>query len=274
VGRLDGKVAVITGAARGMGASHAAVFVAEGARVVLTDVLAEEGTALAERLGPSATFVCHDVGDEHGWREVIGLAKSAYGKLDILVNNAGIVVRELTEKLSLADYERVLRVNQIGPFLGIRTAIPALREAGGGSIVNVSSINGLRGTAGTVAYSSSKYALRGITQTVALEVVADGIRVNTVLPGNTTTHMTTDSLSAEAAAAAEAQAAKVIPMGRHARAAEISQLVLFLASDESSYITGAEYVIDGGWSARLAIPEEWDITHSHEAAAAATPAVS
>lgn len=258
MGRLDGKVAVITGASQGMGASHAARFVAEGAKVVLTDVLTDEGAALARDLGPAATFHPHDVGDEDGWNDVVALAQNTYGKLDTLVNNAGIVVRALTEDLSLADYERVLRVNQIGTFLGIRTAIPALRAAGGGSIVNIASINGMRGTAGTIAYSSTKYAIRGMSQTVALEVASDGIRVNTVLPGNTTTPMTTERLPAEVAAAAEAAAGGVIPLGRQGRPEEVSNLVLFLASDESSYITAAEYVIDGGWSAKLALPPGWE----------------
>lgn len=258
MGRLDGKVAVITGAAQGMGAAHAAMFVAEGAKVVLTDVLTDEGTALAQELGPAATFHTQDVGDEDGWNDVVALAQSTYGKLDILVNNAGIVVRATAETLSLADYERVLRVNQIGTFLGIRAAIPALRAAGGGSIVNIASINGMRGTAGTIAYASTKYAIRGMSQTVALEVASEGIRVNTVLPGNTTTPMTTERLPAEIAEVAEAAAGRAIPLGRQGRPEEVSHLVLFLASDESSYITGAEYVIDGGWTAKLAIPQEWD----------------
>ena len=246
MGRLDDKVAIITGAARGMGAEHARRFVAEGAHVVLTDVLEEQGKVLVDSLGEAATFARHDVSDEHGWADVVALAERTYGHLDVLVNNAGIVRQALLTETDPALYDRVVAVNQVGVFLGMRAAFPALERAGGGSVVNVSSINGIRGSIGSAAYVSSKFAVRGLTQVGALEGASLGIRVNSVHPGLIATPMVEEVADADAMAFMES----TIPMARAARPEEVTALVLFLASDESSYVTGSEHVVDGGWLAK------------------------
>lgn len=247
MGRLEGKVAIITGAARGMGAEHARRFVAEGADVVLTDVLDADGEQVAAELGSAALYLHHDVSEEARWAEVVAAAQQRYGKVDVLVNNAGIVAIAPIEQLDLETYQRVVAVNQVGVFLGTRAVLPALERAGGGSIVNISSINGLRGTAGGAAYVSSKFAVRGLTQVTALEGAARGIRANSVHPGLIETPMVVQE---DTRAAVEAMAA-AIPLGRAAQSSEVTGLVLFLASDESSYITGSEFVVDGGWLAKF-----------------------
>ncbi len=245
-GRLAGKVALISGGARGMGEAHARRFVAEGARVVLGDVLTEPGRALADELAAAARFVELDVTNESDWEAAVDATAAAYGKLDILVNNAGVLHFDALERTALADYERVVRINQTGVFLGMKHAIPAMRSAGGGSIVNISSMAGLQGVAGAIAYSASKWAVRGMTKTAALEVGPDGIRVNSVHPGGIDTPMV-----AGAAATDETRGGAYAryPIPRIGRPEEVAELVCWLASDASSYSTGAEFVIDGGASA-------------------------
>jgi 3alpha(or 20beta)-hydroxysteroid dehydrogenase len=249
--RLAGKVAIITGAARGQGEAEARLFAAEGARVVLADVLEEQGRAVAESIGSAATFERLDVSSEDDWARVVRAAQAHAGGLTTLVNNAGIVGYSAFEDTSLEDYLRVIRVNQIGTFLGMRTAIPALVAAGGGSIVNVASVEGLRGSNGLVAYGSSKWAIRGLTKIGAVELARRGIRVNTLLPGSVDTPMSAppegveidrDALFADR------------PMSRVGRPEELAQAALFLASDESSYISGAELVVDGAWTAGSLTP--------------------
>ena len=242
--RLDGKVALITGAARGMGAAEARLFVAEGAKVVLTDVLEQEGRALATELGAGARFLRHDVADLAEWRAAVRAAVENFGGLDVLVNNAGIYQPASLDETSLDLFERMWRVNQLGVFLGMQAAAPAMRARGGGSIVNISSIAGLRGFPGALAYVGTKWAVRGMTKTAATELAADRIRVNSVHPGLIDTPMI-------AANSAETNAAVVAgtPLKRAGTAEEVAKLVAFLASEESSYITGAEVAIDGGWTA-------------------------
>ncbi|MEH1126383.1 glucose 1-dehydrogenase [Micromonospora sp. CPCC 206061] len=244
--RLDGKVALITGGARGMGKSHARHFVAEGARVVIGDVLDERGAAVAEKLGPdSCRYVHHDVTSEDDWAAAIAATLSAYGRLDVLVNNAGILRHAAIADMPLADFREVLEVNLVGCWLGVKHAIAPMTEAGGGSIVNVSSIEGFVGAAGLSAYSASKFALRGLTKTAAQELGQYGIRVNSVHPGGVLTPMAVGAAQAFSHVDPEAFL-KAQPIARFAESVEVSRLVAFLASDEASYATGAEFVVDGG----------------------------
>ena len=242
-GDLDGKVALISGAARGMGAEEARLFASQGARVVLGDVLDEEGEKTAAEIGESAIYQHLDVTSESDWAAAVAKTESAFGKLDVLVNNAGILRFGPLEATPLEEYELVIRINQIGPFLGMKAAIPAMRRAGGGSIVNISSLAGMVGIAGAVSYTSSKFALRGMTKVAALELGSSGIRVNSVHPGGVDTPM---ALSVGDDVEPDEAREYTTPIPRIGRPEEIAQMVLFLASEKSSYCTGSEYVVDGG----------------------------
>jgi 3alpha(or 20beta)-hydroxysteroid dehydrogenase len=243
VGRLEGKVALISGAARGQGAAEARLFVEEGARVVLGDVLDELGNELAAQLGDAALFQRLDVTREQDWRGAVDATTTRFGRLDVLINNAGIVRGGALEHTSLDDYLAVIEVNQVGCFLGMRSVIPAMRAAGGGSIVNVSSTAGLEGVRGIVGYVASKFAIRGMTKTAALELGHDGIRVNSVHPGAIQTPMLgQDDFDPERMKAIFGGQ----PIPRVGQPEEIARMVLFLASDESSFSTGCEFVADGG----------------------------
>jgi 3alpha(or 20beta)-hydroxysteroid dehydrogenase len=245
--RLDGKVALITGAARGQGAAAARRFVEEGARVTIADIRDELGKELAAELGAAAIYQHLDVTSEEDWTAAVAETLSTFGQLDILVNNAGIVHVSSIVDTSLADYERVIKVNQVGTFLGMRAVIPALKDAGGGSIVNVSSVEGLGGMPYLAAYTASKFAVRGMTKAAAMELGGFGIRVNSVHPGVIDTEMVR-----EAAGGAEVDMSRVgkrVALRRVGRPEEIANLQVFLASDESSYSTGAEFVADGGATA-------------------------
>ena len=245
--RLDGKVALISGAARGQGEAEARLFVAEGARVVLGDVLDETGEKVAASLGDAALYQSLDVTREADWQTAVERAQSAFGRLDVLVNNAGIVTPPAPlEETPLEAFERVLRVNQIGVFLGMKTCVPALRDAGGGSIVNISSIAGLEGVEGSIAYVSTKFAVRGMTKTAALELGRYGIRVNSVHPGGVATPMVQ---SGDFDGIDQDDAYQSTPIPRIGQPEELARLVLFLASDESSFSTGSEFVADGGYTA-------------------------
>jgi 3alpha(or 20beta)-hydroxysteroid dehydrogenase len=246
--QLAGKVAIITGAAHGMGAAHARRFCAEGARVLLTDVAADEGRALAGELNHAsdgcAAFAEHDVSAEDGWAEVVAKAVEAFGGLDILVNNAGIHWTRSIEDETLAGFQRAIDVNLIGTFLGIRAVIAPLRARGGGSIINICSLAGTTGLGWHGAYGASKWGARGLSRTAANELGADGIRVNAVMPGAIETSM----LPADREGLGDARFAR-LPLGRAGQPDEVSSLVVFLASDQSSYITGGEFAADGGSAA-------------------------
>ena len=244
--RLSGKIALITGGSRGMGASHARGFVAEGARVILTDVNVKAGAALAAELGPNARFIEHDVTSREGWRHAVAQGEANFGLINVLVNNAGVLGPLGTKIVELeeVDYLKVCAINQHSIFLGMQATIPSMLRAGKGSIVNISSISGLVANYGApnVAYIASKFAVRGLTKGAAIEYGRNNIRVNSVHPGYTLTPMMTEATGGEGGDALSS----LIPLGRIADSQEVTNLVLFLASDESSYITGAEHVIDAG----------------------------
>jgi 3alpha(or 20beta)-hydroxysteroid dehydrogenase len=250
MGRLAGKVALITGAARGQGAAEARLFAAEGAKVVLTDVLDEDGALVAKELGDGARFVHHDVTEPADWTAAVGAAVDGYGRLDVLVNNAGVFRYTPLATTPVEEFDEVIRINQRSVFLGMQAVIGAMTAAGGGSIVNVSSIAGLRGSPGTAAYSASKWAVRGLTKVAALELAPLRIRVNSVHPGIIDTPMLHDLLFTGEAAAKEAIASR-IPMGEVATAEQVARMALFLASDESDHSTGSEFVVDGGLTAAI-----------------------
>jgi len=237
----------VTGAARGTGAATAEVFVAEGAQVVLGDVNEAGCAAVAEALGPAARAVRLDVGSEDDWRAAVARCEAELGRVDVLVNNAALLHVAALEDTRLADFERLVRVNQIGPFLGIRAVVPAMRRAGGGSIVNVSSVDGLAGKNGVVAYASTKWALRGIAKVAALELGRYGIRVNSVHPGVIDTELLYENPIMRREDLTPVL--RTVPLGRMAQPSEVATLALFLAGDESSYCTGGEFIVDGGVTA-------------------------
>jgi len=242
--RLQGKIALITGGARGMGESHAGGFIAEGAKVIITDIRTEQGEALANKLGPNAIFVEHDVASRADWQRVVAVGQDKFGLIDVLVNNAGIAMPKAnTVDLSEADYMRVCAINQHSVFLGMQAVIPSMLKVGRGSIVNISSISGLAANYGfpNAAYVASKFAVRGMTKATAIEFGPQNIRVNSVHPGFIRTPMMVEGTDEKGG-----DATSLIPLGRIAEPSEVTNLVLFLASDESSFITGSEYVIDGG----------------------------
>lgn len=247
MGKLTGKVAIVTGAARGMGACTARLFVEEGAVVVMGDVLDDLGQALAKELGSNAHYVHLDVSQEADWAKAVELADSL-GSLQVLVNNAAILHAASIEDTKPADYRRVVDVNQVGAFLGIRAVVPAMKRAGKGSIINISSIDGLQSKNGLAAYSSTKWALRGLTKAAAIELGKYGIRVNTVHPGGVNTAMGNATEDAEDALN---QFYTQHPIPRVGRPEEIARMTAFVASDEASYSTGSEFVVDGGWHAGL-----------------------
>ncbi|RST77252.1 glucose 1-dehydrogenase [Siminovitchia acidinfaciens] len=241
--RLDGKIAIITGAAQGMGASHARKFIEEGAKVVLTDLNVEKGNALAAELGENALFVKHNVTSDDDWTTVVAETEKAFGPLNVLVNNAGITMAKSILEVTEEEYRRIVDINQVSVFLGMKAVIPSMQKASGGSIVNISSINGL--VAGTIGYTDTKFAVRGMTKAAAIEVAHYGIRVNSVHPGVIATPMVVQ----EDTKASVEEFSKHIPLKRIAQSEEVSSLVVYLASDESSYSTGAEFIVDGGLTA-------------------------
>ncbi len=242
--RMEGKVAIITGAAQGMGAAHARRLVEEGAKVVLTDLNEEKGQATAAELGENALFVKQNVTSAEDWAKVVEEAEKAFGKVDVLVNNAGITMAKSILQTTEEEYRRIVDINQLSVFLGMKTVIPAMQKAGGGSIINISSMNGL--VAGAIGYTDTKFAVRGMTKAAAIECANYGIRVNSIHPGVIATPMVVQE---DTKAAVEAFS-KHIPLKRVAQSEEVSNMVLFLASDESSYSTGSEFVIDGGLTAQ------------------------
>ena len=247
--RLEGKVALISGGARGQGAVEAKMFAQEGAKVVFGDIRDQEGQqveAQIRELGGEATYTHLDVTREADWRSAVDTAVDRYGKLDILINNAGIAIWKGVEDTSEEDWDRVMAVNAKGVFLGTKLAIPAMRRAGGGSIINISSTAGLRGSPGLAAYTASKGAVRLFTKSTAIQYAGDNIRCNSVHPGGVDTPMVQEAPDDPARQDARLRT----PMGRRAAPEEIAYGVLYLASDESSFVTGSELVIDGGRSAQ------------------------
>jgi 3alpha(or 20beta)-hydroxysteroid dehydrogenase len=251
MGRLEDKVVIVTGAARGTGAATAEVLVEEGARVVLGDVEAEGCAALAKRLGGAARGLRLDVGREADWSEAVGLATSAFGRLDGLVNNAALLHLAALEDTQVGDFERLVRVNQIGPFLGMRAVVAPMRAAGRGSIVNVSSVDGLAGKNGVAAYASTKWALRGLSKVAALELGRYGIRVNTVCPEAGSAEMLRpylpDGIDVEKVLARQ-QPLLATQQGRSIaeRVRDVAKLIAFLLSDDAASCTGADFAVDGG----------------------------
>ena len=241
--KLLDEVAIVTGGARGMGESHVRRFVEEGAKVVFTDINEEIGEKLSSELGDNALFVKHDVTDEAGWQEVVEKTEAAFGPVNVLVNNAGISMSKSIFDMSVEDYKKIIDINQVSVFLGIKAVLPSMQKAEGGSIVNISSMNGIVG--GAVGYTDSKFAVRGLTKAAALQVGHLGIRVNSVHPGVIETPMVTEGDAVEQIK----EFAKHIPMRRMAQSEEVTNMVLFLASNESSYSTGSEFIIDGGLTA-------------------------
>jgi 3alpha(or 20beta)-hydroxysteroid dehydrogenase len=242
--RLAGKVAIITGAARGMGAEEARLFVSEGAKVVVGDLLDADGQLVAAELGPDAVYVHLDVTDEASWAGALRAAQESFGPPDVLVNNAGILRYSPLLTMAKDEFEAILAVNLVGPFLGMKVVGASMVKAGrGGSIVNVSSTGGMIGMSMIGGYVASKWGLRGLTKSAAIEFGKAGIRVNSVHPGGVRTPMT-DPDGTGAAVSEQMFAAQPIP--RIGRPEEIAALVAFLASDESSYSTGSEFVADGG----------------------------
>lgn len=235
-GRVEGKVALISGGARNIGGASARLLVAEGARVVIGDLLDEEGRALADELGERARYVHLDVTSEEDWAAAVETTVAEFGRLDVLFNNAGIFNGGMLQRYRTAQWQEMLDVNLTGAFLGARAAADALIAAGGGSIINTSSIEGLRGTPWAHGYVASKWGLTGLTKSLAMELAQHGVRVNSLHPGRISTPAT-DQMPENLIP---------IPLGRPGQPDEVAAFVLFLASDESSFATGSEFVVDGG----------------------------
>ncbi|MEU2559160.1 glucose 1-dehydrogenase [Streptomyces longispororuber] len=260
MGKLDGRVVIVTGGARGQGEQEARLFVAEGAGVVIGDVLDEQGKALADELGERARYTRLDVRGEDDWAAAVALAREAFGKVDGLVNNAGILRFNELVNTPLEEFQEVVQVNQTGVFLGIKTVAPHIADAGGGTIVNVSSYAGLTGMAYVGAYSATKHAVVGLTRVAALELARRRVRVNAICPGAVDTPMSNPGLldpegdPERATRGLDKLYRKHVPLGRAGRAEEVARLALFLTAEEdSAYITGQPFVIDGGWLAGVSI---------------------
>lgn len=241
---LDGKVAIVSGGARGMGASHARALASAGARVVIGDVLDDVGRALADDIGESAHYVHLDATSPENWATAVTAATAEFGSLSVLINNAGILNRGAVGDYGLDQWNAIMSVNATGTFLGVTASVAALRAAAPSSIVNISSVDGLIGTVGRLGYTASKFAITGLTKSLALELGPDRVRVNSVHPGGVRTEM----------AGQVDEKASPVALRRFADPEEISKLVVFLASDDSSYSTGAAFVADGGMSAGVLSP--------------------
>ena len=251
-GRVDGKVAIVTGAARGTGEVTARLLADEGARVAVVDVNDEAGTVVAKEIGDNAVYLHCDVSSEADWEATVASTVDRFGRLDVLVNNAAVLHLAAIADTSVDDYLRIFRVNELGTFLGMKAVIEPMKAAGGGSIVNISSIDGVYVSPGTAPYSASKFAVRGLAKTAALELGRFGIRVNCVCPGTGNIDMVTEALPGDLDKKVIRKAMQEIrprnPLRRHGELLDVAHAVLFLASDDSSFFTGADFVIDGGLS--------------------------
>jgi 3alpha(or 20beta)-hydroxysteroid dehydrogenase len=242
MGKLDGRVAIVTGGARGQGEQEARLFASEGATVVVTDLLDREGMAVAAATG--GLFLHHDVASEAAWAGVVETVLGRFGRVDVLVNNAGIFKTGRLVDTTLDDYRRVIEVNQVGVFLGMKAVAAPMISAASGAIVNISSVAGIRGSAGAIAYGASKWAVRGMTKSAARELGRFGIRVNSIHPGLIDTPMMHELPGVDADGGA--RMLRQTPIRRPADPIEVARLALFLACDDSSYCTGAEFIVDGG----------------------------
>jgi 3alpha(or 20beta)-hydroxysteroid dehydrogenase len=245
MGRLDGKVAIISGGARGQGEAEARLFAAEGAQVMIGDLLEAEGHALADALTGAAAFQRHDVRSEADWAAIVEAAVELWGRVDVLVNNAGIFRMAAMTQTPSDLWHQVMEVNATGVFLGMRAVAPLFMEQRSGSIINISSVAGLRGAGVAFAYGASKWAVRGMTKSASQELAPYGVRCNSIHPGIIDTAMLHEFDTAGIRGAVRER----IPLGREAAASEVAHLALFLASDESAYCTGSEFVVDGGMTA-------------------------
>lgn len=241
--RLENKVVMITGAAQGMGKIHAEKALEQGAKVIITDINEESGHQTESELKGEVMFIKHNVSDENDWKNVVQQTMDKWGRIDVLVNNAGITYNTPLEELTTDDYMKIVQINQLSVFIGMKTVAPIMKEQHKGSIINISSMNGLVG--GAIGYTDTKFAVRGMTKAASRELSPYNIRVNSVHPGVIQTPM----LEQEGVKEAVEEFKKTIPMRRVAQAEEVSNMVTFLASDDSSYSTGAEFVIDGGLTA-------------------------
>ena len=247
---LDGKVALISGGARGQGAAEARVFASRGAKVMIGDILDADGEKTAAEIGDAAAYVHLDVTDEKSWQAAVEAAVSKFGKLNALVNNAGIAEMAMLDEMSEEQYMKTIQINQTGVFLGMKSVVGAMKAAGGGTIVNISSIAGFGGAPGGIAYCASKFAVRGMTKVAALELGRHNIRVNSIHPGGIMTQMLTDAgLSGDSAA----ELFTAVPLGRIGQPEEMATLAAYLTSDDSSYSTGSEFIADGGFTAGFAL---------------------
>jgi len=246
--RLVGKVALISGGAKGMGAEHARAIVRQGGKVAIGDILQDEGKALVESLGPDAIFVTLDVTKSSDWEAAVAETVMTFGALNVLINNAGIVNGGPVETYSMDDWVRILDVNLTGAFRGVKAAITELKRSSPSSIINVSSTAGLKGFAFGTGYGASKFGLRGMTKCLAIELAGQGVRVNSVHPGNVDTDLVKGVY----------QSLKHVPMQRLGKVGEVTDLIVFLASDESSFSTGAEFIVDGGETAGMPLQIDLD----------------
>ena len=254
MGRVEGKTAVVTGGGSGIGRACCLRLAEEGARVLVTDISEERGqqtVGLIGEAGGEALFVGHDVARENGWEAAVGRAREAYGGVDVLVNNAGLYLIKPLAETTLEEWNNLMAVNVTGVFLGMKHAAPAMAERGGGSVVNMSSVAGLMGVAGHVLYGASKGAVRIMTKDAAMELAASGVRVNSVHPGYINTGMA--EYGAAAAGTDVEGLGQLYPLGRIGEPSDVADMVLYLASDESKYVTGAEFVVDGGGSAGIVV---------------------
>lgn len=243
MGRVSGKVAIVTGGARGLGEAFARRFAEEGAKVVLTDIDEKEGKAAAKAIGANALFMQHDVSSEAQWKKVVSDTEAAFGPVSILVNNAGIVTYSRIETLEEADFRNVININQIGVFLGMKSVLPSMKRAGGGSMVNISSSAGITGNPDLLCYTATKFAVRGMTKTAAIEFAPFNIRVNSIHPGMFDTRLSVPT--PESRETLKTHLAHTLT-GRLGETVELANVVLMLASDEVRFATGAEFIIDGG----------------------------